>query len=701
MSDTSVPAGPAGSRWFALLDEAGVRILQGLALGVALVVAPGFLGNVVDLPKRLWVEGLVILGWWVLVSAAPGRGGVALKATPLVAPFLGVLGVLVASGALSANPGLAWESAGLVLAWGGLVLFAASLPDPAARPRVAGALLLAGGLEAVYGILQYAGIDILPWASSWGSRCFGTIGNPVFFAEFLAPLFVLGVALLVAEEDEERKDLLGLLVLVEFLALVFAQTRSAWLGSAAGLAVLAVALARGGSEARALVARNRTWLMALGGFAVAVVLTISSSTVFGRNALPLKDRVRDMFNMKGWTVQHRLVLWRAAGLIVRSSPVLGAGPEQFGSRFPLAQATFRPAYAKKGFFFPPKEQRAHNDYVQWAAEVGVVGLGLMLWLFAVVGKVGWRAVEVAGTAQDRACAGGLLGGCVVLAVDAAFNFPFRVIPAAAVFWLFAGLLAERASSRWWRPSWKLPAAAGRLLPVVAAAVAAVWIGWLAWPAIRADRAQSAGDSFLGSGFYERAMDAFEQSLASRPHDAIVHYQFGLACWNAATFDWTGHTWDRALVEFDEALRLGLHDELLYARLAMLYERKGKLAAAAREGELAARIYPEQGDHLANLAYWYAQRGRNLAEALDLADRAVAMTPRHPLYHWTRGLVLEQLERTTEALRELRAAVPLLPNVLNGAAFRPDLDRDVARVAAKAGDSAPRPAPVPSSDLRTF
>jgi len=695
---------PGRWRWPGLAvvaAEARVRILQLLALGVALIVAPGLLGNVVDLPKRLLVEGLVILGWLVVVVEGAFRGGVAVKSTPLAYPLLGVLGALTVSGAASANPGLARENAGLVLAWGGLLLFAASVADPSARLRVAGALLLAGGLEAVYGILQYAGIDVLPWASSWGSRCFGTIGNPVFYAEFLAPLFVLGVALLVAEEDEERKDLLGLLVLVEFLALVFAQTRSAWLGSAAGLAALAAVLWRGGSDSRALVARNRTWLFALGGFAVAVVVTISSSTVFGRNALPLKDRVRDMFNMRGWTVQHRLVLWRAAGLIVREDPVLGIGPGQFGSGFPPAQATFRPAYAKRGFFFPPKEQKAHNDYVQWAAELGLVGLGAWLWLIVVLARVGWAAASAVSSAGDRAFAGGLLGGCVALVVDGAFNFPFQVIPAAAVFWLFAGGLAERMPGRRWSWNWRLPAAAGRwIVSGAACAAAAAWIGWIAWPVIRADRAQAAGEQFLGSGFYERAIDAFEQSLLSRPYDTIVRYELGLACWNASSFDWTGHTWDRALEEYEKAHRLGLNDELLYSRLGILFERKGKIAAAVRNGEWAVRIYPEQGDHLANLAYWYAQRGVHLPEALDLSDRAVAMTPQHPLYHWTRGLVLEQLGRVAEATRELRAAVPLLPNLRNGASFRPELDRDLVRVEAKAAAGVRR-VPLPRSDLRTF
>jgi tetratricopeptide (TPR) repeat protein len=688
--------------WPALAAESRVRLLQALALGVALAVAPGLLGNVIDLPKRLLVESLVILGWGTLVLEGAAGGGIPVRATPLGVPFLAVLGVQLVSGGRAANPGLALEQTWLVAAWGALVVLMASGMDRSVRPRVASALLLAGGLEAVYGILQYAGIDFLPWASSWGSRCFGTIGNPIFYAEFLAPLFVLTVALLVAEEDEERKDLLALLTLVEFLALVFAQTRSAWLGSAAGLGVLAAALLRGGTEGRALVSRNRSWLLALGGFAVAVVVTISSSAVFGRNALPLKERVRDMFDFKGWTVQHRVVLWRAGGVILRDDPVLGAGPDHFRSGFPLAQATFRAAYAKRSFHFPPKEQKAHSDYVQWAAELGLVGLGAWLWLLAVLARLGWRAVESADSGPERAFAGGLLGGCIALAVDAWFNFPFRIVAASAVFWMFAGLLVARSRDGVPRAgdAWFASAGAGRrrATAAVTVAVAAVWIVWLVWPAIRADRAQAEGEQLEASGFHERAVDEFEQSLSARPFDALVEYELGFALWNSSTFDWTGHTWDRALFHLERARRMGLNDELLFAREAIIFERKDKIAAAIREGEMAVRIYPDQMDHVANLAYWYALKGERLPEALELANRAVGAVPQHPLYHWTRGLVLEKLGRIPEAVREVAAAIPLLHNLSNGPGYRADVDRDLARLRARA---AARRARVPQTNLQTF
>jgi len=45
------------------------------------------------------------------------------------------------------------------------------------------------------------------------------VGNPVFYAEFLAPLFVLAAALWLAERDDERKDLLFILLAILFVAL--------------------------------------------------------------------------------------------------------------------------------------------------------------------------------------------------------------------------------------------------------------------------------------------------------------------------------------------------------------------------------------------------------------------------------------------------------------------------------------------------
>ncbi len=664
-----------------LAAEARVWCLQAIALGAALLVAPRLLASAVDLPKRLLVEGFLIAGWVVLLAEGLEKGRLSIRRSPLDLPLLALLASITVSSLLAINRSFALEHAGLALSYAGIVWLIVSGVGAGKQDRLLSALLLAGGIEGVYGILQYAGIDFLPWASSWGSRCFGTIGNPVFYAEFLAPLFVLSTALWIAERDDERKDLLALLVLVLFLALVFAQTRSAWLGSLAGLGALGVCLARLVPGGRDLIRQNRTWLLAFAGFAVAVVVTISSPAVFGKRALPLPDRVADMFNFKGWTVQHRLVLWRAAALMVRDRPLLGAGPEHFRAYFPLKQATFREGYIKRAFHFPPKEQKAHNDYVQMAAELGIVGLGLMLWLLAVVGRLGLCAVRRSSTPEIGAKAAGLLGGCFALVVDAFFNFPFRTIPAATVFWMLAGGLVWLAGA-----GFPIDVPLGsvslgvRRAGAVAVAVAGVWwFGWLAVPQLIADRALSEGNRYFGYNMWEMAVGGYGRSLEFRPYDVYAHYQRAYAQEKSSAFDWTGHGWDRALNHYAVARKLGLNDELLYGQMALLYEKKGHLKRSIEMAERAVRIYPQGWDQVANLAYWYSVREEHLDVALKLAQRALAAIPDHPLYLWTYGLVLEKLGKSREALEALQSALPQLPRIQDGQAYESDLTRDIARL----------------------
>lgn len=688
-------------RWPDAADEIVTRMLQLAPLGAALIVAPTLLSSAVDLPKRLLLECAAIVGITALVASRLERDRPIMTPVTWLAPVVAWLAVSGVSAFASVNPGLAFEQVRVSIALAAVAGLAAWGLPVARRPEVIAAVLLAGGIEAVYGILQYAGIDFLPWASSWGSRCFGTIGNPIFYAEFLAPVFVLGAALLVAEADEEKKDLLALLSLLLFLALVFAQTRSAWIGSAAGLVVAGIALsrARGGAS---MLAVNRTWLLSFGGFALAVVLTISSQAVFGKNALPIKDRVKDLFNPKGWTVQHRLILWKAGGLMLRDAPVLGHGPDHYRSQFPLQQAKFREAVSKQGLTFAPKEQKAHNDYVQHAAETGIVGLGVWLWLLLAVLRTGWFAATRSVDPREAALYAGLLGGAVALVLDAAFNFPFRTPPAATVFFLSAGLLA---AGRMGAPADAPPAASSRGrrgLQVALAAGAAVLVWRVTVPEVRADRLYARGEAQLNGGFVEMAEGDLEMSLKLRPHDPFARYLRAVALEKGSVYDWTGHGLDRALHEYETALALGLHDELLYARLGMLYERKSHYVKAVRMGELAERIYPEYADHGANLAYWLGVREQTLDRALDLVSRSSAAVPQHPLYRWTRALLLEKLGRFREAASELATAIPLHPNVQNGAYYVPDMEKDLARIRKKGGLVPPRARPVlPRSDLRTF
>jgi O-antigen ligase len=100
---------------------------------------------------------------------------------------------------------------------------------------------------------------------------------------------------------------------------------------------------------------------------------------------------------------RRPLFWHDALLLVRSEPAFGVGPNRYAGTSPLARKD------------PADDRWAHSEYLQQAAEAGVVGgallTGVVLWGFAAahrstrpagvvaLGAAGWAAVTVQ-AAQD-------------------------------------------------------------------------------------------------------------------------------------------------------------------------------------------------------------------------------------------------------------------------------------------------------------
>jgi O-antigen ligase len=77
---------------------------------------------------------------------------------------------------------------------------------------------------------------------------------------------------------------------------------------------------------------------------------------------------------------------------------------------------------------PRVARYAHNEYLQVLAELGVVGLGLVLTLLAALGRLVWKRSGDAASPQLRA---GAAAGLAAWAVHAAVDFGWHV-PAVAL-----------------------------------------------------------------------------------------------------------------------------------------------------------------------------------------------------------------------------------------------------------------------------
>ena len=138
----------------------------------------------------------------------------------------------------------------------------------------------------------------------------------------------------------------------------------------------------------------------------------------------------------------------------------------------------------------------------------------------------------------------------------------------------------------------------------------------------------------------------------------------LAAANAAT---EMHDFDRALAALAEAEKIAEFGEqqaslpFVWFNRGIVFERKGDIAEA--EGWLRKTIGAEPRHHPAMnyLSYTWADHGMNLAEALQLVQKALALEPGNTAYLDTLGWVYFRLGRLDEALVEIDRALKAEPD----------------------------------------
>jgi len=135
----------------------------------------------------------------------------------------------------------------------------------------------------------------------------------------------------------------------------------------------------------------------------------------------------------------RGLVWTAALGLVKDEPLTGAGPGQFQAAFPPYRDPREIELSRHGVCseLDTEVEHAHNDYLQFLVELGLVG-GLLFAAFAVL--VVRRALALLGEEEHLPAALAVLAVCV----NAGVHAPFSANPASAPLALaLAGTLFAR------------------------------------------------------------------------------------------------------------------------------------------------------------------------------------------------------------------------------------------------------------------
>jgi len=310
-----------------------------------------------------------------------------------------------------------------------------------------------------------------------------------------------------------------------------------------------------------------------------VVLSISSITI-GED--PAVSRMSD------WTVEmsnNARPLFGRIGLeMFRDAPVTGIGGDNYGQQFN--------GYAKRYAAVHPTDpglaaielgipERAHNEYIQVLAELGIVGFVLFGWMLAGVIVLGTKALFRPGGPSLNTIAA-LIGIGTFLASSTVSSYSFRLVQNGLIFFLLLAVampgLVEISGNKAVEKASSL-----RFLRLGVAATGLLAVFFAVFSLSRA-----ASVYYCGTGANERsgpaAEESFQRAIGLDPENATAYSAFG------------GHFLDagrprEAAIQLRRSIDLGRSTPSDYSYLATAFILAGDYAEARDALAEAVGVYP--------------------------------------------------------------------------------------------------------------
>ncbi len=425
---------------FGSVEPLPAALLEIAVLGAALIWILRRRGSglpALPLSDPLLVAGAALLAWGLVQIVPMPASWLA-----LVSPSTAVLKETFAPAApqwaaLSINPWATWRSCLRLICW---VLAALMVKynavDRRGRLVVAGGLALGGLFQATYGLFEFISgrQEILGVKKQFFTDvATGTFISRNNYAAYLAMAIpmALAMAMLSLERPGQRTGLGGmpgrisgasgpqgfralLWLLAAFLmatAMLMSRSRMGIISAGASLIAAGVVLALQG--------RSRRFALAAVGVAALTLLFATQIDI-----LPVLDRFRQLSGEFGYGY-GRLAVWRQTMPLLAAYPLFGTGM----GTWEIAFSPFRDDATQVKVDF------AHNDYLEFTAEAGFIGLLLLCGgaFFAL------RRQRRGGSRQDEiGLAAGIGLGAVALhsLTDFHMSIPATVLSASVLAGLF-------------------------------------------------------------------------------------------------------------------------------------------------------------------------------------------------------------------------------------------------------------------------
>ena len=334
------------------------------------------MSEVFEFPKMLFVYSITILITTTWILSWIKNKKITIARTPLDIPIILFLFIQILATIFSIDPHTSlWGyygrfHGGLASTISYILLFYAFVSQHKVRNLMLeihgfiNTILLSTALISVYAILEHFGIDKHLWVQDVQNRVFSTLGQPNWLSAYLIailPLYLLSTS--------KTYNFLSILVLI---AIIFTKSQS---GIAATAIVLVIIVFL-------KIKTKAKFLLPLLLLPLIPRLTkpLSSLNLINPFYSTTQDIVKKDLENRGNggsdSMAIRRVVWQGAINLGLKHPILGTGPETFAYSYYQARPTEHNLLSEWDFLY----NKAHNEYLNFFATTGFLGLGSYLLL---------------------------------------------------------------------------------------------------------------------------------------------------------------------------------------------------------------------------------------------------------------------------------------------------------------------------------
>jgi tetratricopeptide (TPR) repeat protein len=155
--------------------------------------------------------------------------------------------------------------------------------------------------------------------------------------------------------------------------------------------------------------------------------------------------------------------------------------------------------------------------------------------------------------------------------------------------------------------------------------------------------------------YDRAIEDYDQAIRLNPNNALAFFSRGRAYANKGQLD-------RAIEDYDRAIRLNPNDALALVGRGSAYVGKGQYDRAIEDLDQAIRLNPNYADAFFNRGNLYLSADKGPSDrAIEDYDQAIRLNPNYAEAFFVRGAAYFAKGQSDRAIEDFDQAIRLIPN----------------------------------------